>query len=109
MKTVEMKVETSVKFLEGNLTMATVTMNGKEYRGVARRNPADKFNEEVGTAVALSRAFAAAAKAQGRLGSGLVKHYDDMRNRVEQKKNRPKAHLVKASAPTKLAEMRVQA
>jgi hypothetical protein len=78
-------VETQIEFHGNHTTVAYVILtlpDGQRlFTGVAKRNPVDKYDPEVGGALAIGRAFDAAARFLNKRGGGLVKHHDDMRTR----------------------------
>lgn len=56
-------------------------VNGQWYTstGVARRHPADTFNKEIGSKLALSRALSSLANKLERQANGAIKHAEDVR------------------------------
>jgi hypothetical protein len=64
------------------------------WTGTAKRDPEDKFNAEVGTKLALSRAFRSAASQLDRQANGLVKNIEDNLRQREQQMRRPRKGMV---------------
>lgn len=80
-------------------TIATVTITDNDgithtWTGTAKRDPEDKFNAEVGTKLALSRAFRSAASQLGRQADGLVKNIEDNLRQREAQAKRPRRGMV---------------
>lgn len=44
---------------QGNFTIATISYDGEFAAGVAKRNPDDRYSDEIGETIALSRALKA--------------------------------------------------
>jgi len=64
---------------EATIALVTMEVDGVSYTwtGTAKKDPTDKFDPEVGTKLALARAFTSAASQMNRQAQGKVKCIDD--------------------------------
>ena len=74
-----------------------------EWSGVAKRDPVDKYDLEVGTKLALSRALGAASRQIGRQAAGRVKSIDDNRAQSQAAKEKKTKEPADDEEHTKLA------
>lgn len=70
-------------------TVASVRFDDRIFTGSSKRNPRDKYDEEIGVELAVSRLFASIARHLARRANGAVKHADDMARERARRRRSP--------------------
>jgi hypothetical protein len=83
---------------DGDATVAVTSFEGVTYTASAKRCPGDKYDENIGFELAVSRLLGKISSALARQGNGAVKHADDVRSMKQARKAAMQARVEEALA-----------
>jgi hypothetical protein len=78
---------------DADATVAVTSFEGKSYTASSKRCPGDRYDENIGFDLAVSRLLAKVSRALARQGNGAVKHADDVRRMRQERRDKHVAAL----------------